>query len=296
MRWPYYTIKFMFYIVIISVVVVALLAPGEAHAWGPATHLELGRDVLNNLGILAPAVRGIIERFPYDYLYGTISADIVVGKNLAREIEHCHNWRFGFNLMKRADDNAKRAFAHGYMSHLAADTVSHNIFIPERMVSSFATRIHRHVYWELRFDALVDKSIWRIPREIARAVHRENDRFLDSVLRDTPLSFRTNKTIFSSLLMLNRVKRWHHMIDVLSSRSKWKLNKGERLIYYRLSLDAVTGLLTKGKNATCLKRDPTGKASLTSAKHIRRRLKAMKRSGKEWEPAMERALQMFLSG
>ncbi|MFQ5586729.1 MAG: zinc dependent phospholipase C family protein [Thermodesulfobacteriota bacterium] len=286
----------MFYIVIISVVVVALLAPGEAHAWGPATHLELGRDVLNNLGILAPAVRGIIERFPYDYLYGTISADIVVGKNLAREIEHCHNWRFGFNLMKRADDNAKRAFAHGYMSHLAADTVSHNIFIPERMVSSFATRIHRHVYWELRFDALVDKSIWRIPREIARAVHRENDRFLDSVLRDTPLSFRTNKTIFSSLLMLNRVKRWHHMIDVLSSRSKWKLNKGERLIYYRLSLDAVTGLLTKGKNATCLKRDPTGKASLTSAKHIRRRLKAMKRSGKEWEPAMERALQMFLSG
>ncbi len=295
MMLPYYNIKIMFYILIIPVIVMVCLIPGEAYAWGPATHLELGRDVLNNLGLLAPAVRGVIERFPYDYLYGTISADIVVGKNLAREIEHCHNWRFGFNLMKRAEGDAQKAFAHGYMSHLAADTIAHNIFIPERMISSFATRIHRHVYWELRFDGLVDRSIWQIPKEIAREVHRENDRFLDSVLRETPLSFRTNKTIFSSMLILQRMKRWHHMIDILSSRSQWKLRKGERMIYYRLSLDMVTGLLTKGKMAPCLKSDPTGKASLTSAKHIRKKLKGMKRSGKGCGPARERAVEMILS-
>jgi hypothetical protein len=85
------------------------------------------------------------------------------------------------------------------------------------------------------------------------------------------------------------------MIDLLSSRSQWKLRKGERMIYYRLALDAVTGLLTNGKTATCLRRDPTGKASLTSAKHIRKKLKGLKRSGKEWAPAMERAVAMVLS-
>ena len=285
----------MSYIVIIPAVVAILLVPGDAYAWGPATHLELGREILNNPGLLAPAVRAVIERFPYDYLYGAISADIVMGKNLAREIEHCHNWRFGFNLMKRADGDAQTAFAHGYMSHLAADTISHNLFIPERMISSFSTRIHRHVYWEMRFDGLVDRSIWQLPKEIAREVHREHDRFLDSVLRDTPLSFRTNKTIFSSMLVLQRMKRWHRMIDLLSSRSQWKLSKGERMIYYRLSLDAVRGLLTEGKSAPCLKRDPTGRASLTSAKHIRKKLKGMKRSGQEWEPAMEKAIAMVLS-
>ncbi|MFQ5329532.1 MAG: zinc dependent phospholipase C family protein [Thermodesulfobacteriota bacterium] len=285
----------MSYIVIILVVVAALLWPGDAYAWGPATHLELGREILNNTALLAPAVRVVIERFPYDYLYGTISADIVVGKNLANEIEHCHNWRFGFNLIKRAEGDAQMAFAHGYMSHLAADTISHNLFIPERMISSFSTRIHRHIYWEMRFDGLVDRSIWQIPKEIVREVHREHDRFLDSVLRDTPLSFRTNKTIFSSMLILQRMKRWHRMIDLLSSRSQWKLSKGERMVYYRLSHDAVTGLLTNGKEATCLKSDPTGKASLTSAKHIRKKLKGMKRNGKEWEPAMERAITMVLS-
>ncbi len=30
------------------------------------------------------------------------------------------------------------------------------------MVGSFSTRVHRHVYWELCFDALIDKTIWKI--------------------------------------------------------------------------------------------------------------------------------------
>ena len=285
----------MLYIVIISVILTVLLSPVDAHAWGPATHLELGRDILGNSALLAPAVRGIIERFSYDFLYGSISADIVVAKSFAREIEHCHNWRFGFNLLKRADSDDQKAFAYGYMSHLAADTIAHNFFIPERMVRSFATRMHRHVYWELRFDGLVDRSVWQLPREITRKVHKENDRFLDSVLRDTLLSFTTNKTIFSTILVLNRMKRWHRMIDLLSERSRWNLKKEERMIYYRLALHEVTELLTKGKAATCVKWDPRGKDRLIAAKHVRKKLKGMKRRGEEWEPALEKALAMFLA-
>jgi hypothetical protein len=281
----------MMYIAFISVFLLVLFIPGEALAWGPATHLELGRDVLNNLGLLTSSVRVIISTFPYDFLYGNISADIVVGKNLAKELKHCHNWKIGFNLMKKADSDSKKAFAYGYLSHLAADTIAHNLFIPEKMVRSFSTRTLRHVYWELRFDALVDKTVWKIPKKIERKVHRENDRLLDSVLHDAFLSFRTSKTIFSSIILLHRMERWHRMIDVLSSRSKWELKKGERIIYYGFSLDAMLSLLNEGEAAQCLKKDPRGKANIDTAKVVRRRLKRLKRNGLDWEAAMNKALQ-----
>ena len=47
---------------------IAIIIPEAAYAWGPATHLELGREILNNAGLLAPAVRSLIENFPYDFL------------------------------------------------------------------------------------------------------------------------------------------------------------------------------------------------------------------------------------
>jgi hypothetical protein len=283
----------LMYIAFISVFLVVLFIPGEALAWGPATHLELGRDVLNNLGLLTSSVRVIIETFPYDFLYGNISADIVIGKNLAKELKHCHNWKIGFNLRKKADSDSKKAFAYGYLSHLAADTIAHNLFIPEKMVRSFSTRVLRHIYWELRFDALVDKAIWKIPKKIEREVHRENDKFLDSVLHEAFLSFRTSKTIFSSIILLHRMEKWHRMIDVLSSRSRWELKKGERMIYYGFSLDAMLSLLNEGEAAQCIKKDPTGKLNINTAKVVRRRLKRLKRNGLDWEAAMNKALRAF---
>ncbi|MEE8423643.1 MAG: flagellar biosynthetic protein FliO, partial [Thermodesulfobacteriota bacterium] len=57
--------------------------PHHAFAWAPTTHLELGTTVLNNLSLLSPPVKALIEKFPFDYLYGNISADIIIGKKYA---------------------------------------------------------------------------------------------------------------------------------------------------------------------------------------------------------------------
>lgn len=250
-----------------------LFIPDNAFAWGPATHLEIGMDVLNSLNLVMPVVRGIIERFPYDYLYGNISADIVVAKNLAEEIQHCHNWRVGFNLLGRAESDSQKAFAYGYLSHLASDTVAHNLFVPEKLMMCFTNRMFRHVYWELRFDAMVNKLIWQLPMRIEKGVHIENDRLFNAVVPGTLLPFRANKTIFSSILILSRMERWQRMIDMLSKHSRWELERCEREVYYRLSIDAVIELLSKGHLAPCLEKDPRGKASIEAAKYLRRRLK-----------------------
>src|SRR3990172_4770349 len=166
-----------------------------------------------------------IPKSPHDFLYGNIGADIVVGKNLVEELKHCHNWRMGFKLLRKSEASYQKAFAYGYLSHLAADTVAHNHFIPEMMIRSFSARTLRHMYWELRFDALADKDVWRMPKRMVKDIHRENDRLLGSLIEDSPLSFRTNNRIFSSLLILSRIKHWHRMLALLSNTSRWTLHR-----------------------------------------------------------------------
>lgn len=273
------------------ILLIILFMPENAYAWGPATHLELGWDILNNLKLLTPHIRELLSRFPYDYLYGNISADIVAAKNLTEELKHCHNWKVGFNLLKKTSTSSQKAFAYGYLSHLSADTIAHNYYIPERLLISFSSRLLKHTYWELRFDAMADKRVWKLPRQIAKEVHRDNDRLLDAVLEDTAFSFRTNKTIFSSILLIHRIEQWHRMIGILSSRSKWILTHEDKNHYYQMSKNAVLDFLNNGSRSVCIKEDPTGRDSLDNAKKIRKKLKALKWNGGDWEKAVANALQ-----
>ena len=280
-------------ILFIIVFLIAILIPDNAYAWGPATHLEFGRDILNNLNILPFFLQKLLSRFPYDYLYGNISADIVVGKNLTEALKHCHNWRIGLKVLKKAETDPQKAFAYGYISHLAADTIAHNYYIPEKFIQSFSSRVLRHTYWEMRFDALCDKSVWKLPLKMSREVHKENDNLLKNILEDTPLSFRTNKTIFSSILLIHRLNHWHNMLDVLSSSSRWVLSKEEKRQFHGQSLNAIRDFLTHGKLAKCFTDDPTGKVRLDTAKKLRNYLKSLKRNGKNWRDAIEKALRII---
>ncbi len=283
----------MFYFTIILTALFIVLLPGDSFAWGPATHLDIGWKILSNTHGLAAPIKLLIDSFPYDFLYGNISADIVVAKNLVKEHKHCHNWRVGRKLLEKAESDSQRAFSYGYLSHLAADTVAHNLFIPEMMVRSFSTSIHRHIYWELRFDALAKRSVWNLPEKIAKSVHRDNDMLLNSVIEGTPLPFMANKRIFSSVLNLHKVESWHKMIDTLSARSVWALHKEDKAKWFKLALEMVEGMLTDMDNAKCISMDPTGKKNLASAIKTRKRLRRMKRRGEDFNEAMEEAIKGF---
>ncbi|MBI5327376.1 MAG: zinc dependent phospholipase C family protein [Deltaproteobacteria bacterium] len=281
------------YLLIAGAFLFFIFTPDDVYAWGPATHLELGSDILNNLKFLPSFLQELLSRFPYDYLYGNISADIVVGKNLTGKLKHCHNWRVGLKILKSAQTEPQKAFAYGYMSHLAADTIAHNYYIPEKFIQSFSSKILKHTYWELRFDALADKNIWKLPSKMSKEVHKENDNLLKNILEDTPLSFRTNKTIFSSILLIHRINQWHSMLNMLSSSSRWVLSAEEKRQYYNRSFSAINDFLIRGQKAKCFAYDPTGKDSLDSAKMLKKHLKTLKKSGKDWEYAMEKALSII---
>src|SRR5512140_1458091 len=119
-----------------AVAVAVVLLPGTAQAWGPLAHLSFSAQALGNLSVLGLDVQAILHGHGNDFLYGSLAADIVVGKNLARYLHHCHNWKVGFDVYKLARQPSEQAFALGFLAHLAADTVAHNYFVPYKVVSS----------------------------------------------------------------------------------------------------------------------------------------------------------------
>lgn len=284
---------------IVTVIVAFLIfifAPGfsaDAFAWGPATHLELSHTVLNNLPMIPHAVRALIEKYPYDYYYGNIGADIVVGKKYQEELSHCHNWSFGYKLLDDAKSDSQKAFAYGFLSHLAADTVAHNHFIPTKIIKTFTTNMHKHLYWELRFDSFVDKSVWDIPEKIEQAIHLDNDELLSTTLAGTgtALPFPANKTLFSGVLNLHKIDNWHSMIKFMVKVSVWEFHQEDKDRYFNFALDSVMGFLIHEDTAPCTAKDPTGKQNLQLANDTRQKLRSLKKAGQEWDGLYKESLE-----
>jgi hypothetical protein len=223
----------------------------------------------------------VLEAFPYDYLYGCIGADIIFAKGLAKIHDHSHNWLVGLSILEEADSPPQEAFAYGYLSHLAADTVAHNYFIPECYVRTYPTKTLRHAYWEVRFDSLEKSELWALAREIVRLPqHEEDDALLERVVKRTLFSFKTDKRIFSSLLVLNRMEQWQKMLENMSEKSVWTLTDRDAAKYRELSFKNALDFLLHLERADCMKMDPTGKDALLSAKWIRKNLRILDKRGK----------------
>ncbi len=276
----------MAFIFILSVVVL-LAFPSEAMAWGIGVHLQLGSNVLNNLSQLPPALQAILQAHPLDFLYGCISADITLGKKYTHYLRNCHSWRMGHKVLEAADSDRQKACGYGYLAHLAADTVAHSYFVPFKMIRTFNSALLKHTYWEVRVEAYVDPRVWGLARQIARKNFSVNDNMMRSVLSDTIFSFSTNKRIFNSLLLLNRLQQWQKMLRSMSTSSRWALAEDHLDEYLSLAGEAVSSILCDMEESPFWSADPTGERALYTAKILRKNLKTLWLDGKLGEAEIE---------
>lgn len=271
-------------ILVATVALLVLALPEQAHAWGAGIHLQLGMTVLSRLKDLEPSVAAVIGSHPFDFLYGTIAADITLGKKFTHYLQHCHRWRIGHKVLDKAGDQAQQACAYGYLSHLAADCIAHNYFVPYKVMRSFASLTLKHAYWEMRFENYVEKEIWETARKVAREHYSSNDQLLRKVLSDTIFSFSTNKRIFNSILLVSRLDKWQSMLQTLSETSRYALDESDREEYMQLALEAVFDFLNNGENSRFYNADPTGEKALAAAEAVRKNLRLLYRSGKLTKP------------
>lgn len=268
-----------------------VLFPASAHAWGPITHLDYAAEVLQNLSLYPTAVKFLLTHFPNDFLYGAVAADITVGKDYVDYIYNCHNWRMGFLILNEARDDRQKAAAYGYLTHLACDIIAHNYYVPYKLIRSFPTRTLGHVYWEMRFDAKRPRSTWKLAAKIGKMDFTHIDELFQRVLKKTLFSFKTNKRIFNSILLLHRFDRWHRAWAKLAGISRWSLDERDINEYRQLVSESVQNFLKGPESALCLKVDPTGEAKLLYAKQLRKELQRLHGLGMLAKPDTERFLK-----
>ena len=262
------------YTILSATVFIAI--PGIAHAWGPCTHVEIAFSLLEKIALMAPAIRAIIAGREEWFVYGSIAADTVVGKKFAGPLHHCHSWKVAESLLKEAKTDRERAAAYGYLSHLAADIVAHNYYIPCKIIESYKARLISHTYWEMRFDMHVSQGVWDKMTLMIAGDFSPFDRLLERVLKHALFSFRTSKTIFSGILLLQKFKQLRRTFTIYAKSSRFRLDTKEVLQYRRLAFDAALEYLSNPGGARCLNGDPTGDRKIEYAKRLRREINRLR--------------------
>ena len=227
--------------------------------------------------MLPGTIAELLDAFPYDFLYGSIAADTSMAKKYAEAGRHCHSWKVGFEIHDLASGGRMRAFALGYLSHLAADSVAHNYFVPKQLTVTSSTSALGHSYWESRIETHLRGDAPHRARELILFDHSRADEHLDRILSPTIFSTHTNRRIFRGMVYVSDTESWQRVFHLISEKSRWDLTDAEVGTYMTRSYDFIMDLLNRMGESDPYALDPAGDVALRSAKRIRRL--ALRRGG-----------------
>jgi hypothetical protein len=247
------------------------LTPSHAYAWAPGTHAYLSWQVLQSLHLVPEAIRALLATYPYDFVYGSLAADISLGKKYVPEGRHCHHWHVGEEIEHAARSDRMRAVGIGYLTHLAADTIAHNFFVPRQLLLTSSTKAMGHTYWEARMDRHVGEEYMALARHaVTEHDHSQADALFDEVLSGTLFSFRTNRRIFRGLIRFQDNERVQGIFGTLVNLSRWDLTDDTVHQYVVRSFDYVIDYLQRRGDAIPRALDPIGERNLDLSKQVRR--------------------------
>ncbi len=246
-------------LLVIVLLLVELIMPSMSYAWGPGIHVYIGASALEYVQNLLPVVAVILENDPLYYLYGCLSADIFFGKTGKSTKQKCHTWDIGLKLLTISRDDREKAYAYGFLSHLAADTIAHNVCLPYFMTLNSMNRKWQHCFWEWQFDRIVAYEYRGLAREIFSHTFTEVDRTLCSLTNVRFPVFLTKKAIYARTFgrRTRERKRFSSVIlyAYLAHQQKSLLHLKKSL---SLSLAAVLDVLKNPRGTTYLQMDPLG--------------------------------------
>lgn len=147
----------------------ALFAP-DALAWGLQTHVFLAQWLLAAAPFADPQFRAAALRLPRLVLAGACLPDLALaGRMLGLgAFRRAHQWSTLRRLAAACWDE-ERAVAVGYASHLLADVVAHNRFVPEHERRMGEVPHVTHAICEWAMDEHVRFSLECEPAELLRS-------------------------------------------------------------------------------------------------------------------------------
>lgn len=259
-----------------------LLFSSGAWAWGAAVHTVVACNILEQTASILPAIGEIIRAYPLEYVYGNLAADFFVGKGQKNKKGHSHNWETGLRFLEEASDERETSYAYGFLSHLAADVVAHNYFVPNLICSAFSWKKMGHIYWEARADYEMGHLYTRIAKEVLSMSHLGCDKMLISAVGKRVNGLKTRRRIYTQSVKLS---------DYLYMVPPSPFEKSARSIIFNRYLGFTVGLsyrlvqdfLARPDSSPCLSYDPIGAHNLLVASKYQsgnrwRQLESMEKS------------------
>ena len=239
-----------------------LLGGQEAEAWGPGVHMVTGNWLLQNLTALPTDIAASIMAHPGQFLYGILSPDIFIGKGSLNKKGHSHNWQTGLLLLRLAETAEQEAYAYGYLSHLSADTVAHNVFVPQSSEAAVGSGRLAHVYLEMQADRVLDwdsKDALGVFRERPSAASAA---LLQKTMRQTPWTFWMKKFLFKQSIFFGGLPTWRSAMGFLDSVvvGPEGVAFAEQMLV--VSTRAMVSLLQDVRNSPVRSLDPIGAEAL----------------------------------
>src|SRR3990172_3707015 len=204
---------------------------------------------------------------------------MVFAKRWSRVKQFCHHWSTGFSLLESAENERAAAFAYGYLSHLAADTVAHGKYVPRQIVVSDCSVNFGHFYWELRADTRQAESTWALLEQIIAGDHGQHHAAMERHITDTLLSYELNRMLFDRMNAWTVRKGFRRTMHVWSWLSRWELSEELMTGYHNECVDRIQSILTDGSRSPLTREDPNGTSALMRLRIRRREVRRMRRVG-----------------
>jgi len=246
------------------VIAAIIFVPSLALAWGPAAHLDCSGFLFDSLLLIAPAVRAIMRKHPKAFMYGSVYPDMILGKRYLRPESNNHRWEVGFKVLSD-------------VRSLAADTVAHNVYIPDLLLDQFDRRGRGHATFELLFDVMVDDEVWPVMRRLSRQNFRDCERLAMRSIPKTPVPGRINHRVFRSGAVLVRTGGWERIVKRIRPRLAKGVDPADLKPYRDAIRECALDVLNNQGAADCIANCPTGGEVLSEAEDLRKTLRRLER-------------------
>src|SRR5262245_59383858 len=105
--------------------------------------------------------------------------------------------------------------------------------------------------------------------DIIRLDHSNSDAHLDRIISPTIFSVRTNRRLFRGMVRVTETQSWQRAFRIVAQNSRWDLGDDDVERHMAASFHLVMEMLGLSEG-TARRLDPSGDASLTLAKRLRR--------------------------
>jgi hypothetical protein len=266
--------------------------------WGPGNHLEFEQRVFRRRKErLGQATAGLIEEHRDAFQYGNIAADIINFKAVGGHYNHCHRWTIIEEMRSQAHTDEERAFILGYLSHLAADTIAHNHFVPYHLARYARVKGLGHLYWEMNADRFVPEERWQVVSRLKQMPELTRmDRLINHTVPRKALSMGTNKAIFNHVLLVSEREQYRRGIARLHPMGRLKLTKGFLELFRDAAVERIFLALRPDGVRQLAHIDTNGKLAQQKAMRQRRGVLERLAPGRMRQDLSEEFAASFLTG